>query len=382
MLSVSVTKRRGDFVLDIAFECASGVVALFGRSGCGKTTTIDLIAGLLAPDAGRIEIDGEVLLDTTKRIHVATEKRRVGYVFQDSRLFPHLSVAGNLDYGLRRARASGAAAITRAQVLELLQLGPLTKRRPHELSGGERKRVAIGRALLSQPRLLLLDEPLASLDAERRDEVLPYLERLRDDLAIPIVFVSHQFDEVLRLATSVVLMEHGRAIAQGSAMQMSRHAGVRTIVGAESIGSVIEGRLREGETRDGLACVEIAAGERGGEPLARGAAPQTLWVSGSTGQARGAVRLQIMARDVILATEPPRSISVRNVLRGAVATVVNDDVGSTLVDVSLGAATITARVTRAAVAELELRAGREVWVLIKAVSLGGHSFAAREVSAA
>lgn len=371
MLRVAVTKRRGDFVLDASFECGGGVVALFGRSGCGKTTLIDVIAGLLAADSGRVELDGRVLLDTARRVVVPAEQRRIGYVFQEARLFPHLNVASNLSYGLRRAPAGHARIISLAQVTELLELGSLMPRRAHELSGGERKRVAIGRALLSQPRLLLLDEPLASLDAERRGEVLPYLERLRDELAVPIVFVSHQFDEVLRLATRVVLVERGRSIAQGTTAQMSRHPGVRGIVGAESVSSVIEGRVRAIGVDESLTEIEIADAA-----AAPGEAPQVIVVRSADVGASRAVRLQILARDVILATEAPRGLSVRNVLRGVVAQITPDDPGSDLVDVRIGAALVTARITRVATTELRLRDGVEVWVLVKAVSLTGHSFAA------
>ena len=209
MLSVAVKKTRGTFSLDAAFELPTpGVVALFGRSGSGKSTLVNIIAGLLGADSGRVALGDEVLLDTARRIYVPPERRRIGYVFQDARLFPHLSVAANLRYGERRTPAQRYVSLD--TVAGLLDLGSLMDRRTQQLSGGERQRVAIGRALLSQPSLLLLDEPLASLDAARRGEVLPYLETLRDQLAIPMVYVSHDFDEVLRLATYVVLMESGR----------------------------------------------------------------------------------------------------------------------------------------------------------------------------
>ncbi|MGB6308281.1 MAG: ATP-binding cassette domain-containing protein, partial [Steroidobacteraceae bacterium] len=186
MLSVAVKKRRGSFSLDARFELPTpGAAALFGRSGCGKSTLVNIIAGLLDADAGRVSLDERILLDTAQRIEVPPEKRRIGYVFQDARLFPHLSVAANLRYGERRA--PGSRYVSLDTVIGLLGLGSLMDRRTHRLSGGERQRVAIGRALLSQPSLLLLDEPLASLDAARREEVLPYLESLRDQLAIPMV---------------------------------------------------------------------------------------------------------------------------------------------------------------------------------------------------
>jgi molybdate transport system ATP-binding protein len=209
MLHIHVRKRREQFTLDVHIEVPTpGTIALFGRSGCGKSTLVNAIAGLLAPDRARISLDDVVFDDTNARIHVPVERRRIGYVFQDSRLFPHMHVEANLRYGERRARAV-PHFVQFDQVVELLGLAQLLTRYPHQLSGGERQRVALGRALLSQPRLMLLDEPLAALDAPRREEVLPYLERLRDEFAIPMVYVSHRFEEVLRLATHVVVMEQG-----------------------------------------------------------------------------------------------------------------------------------------------------------------------------
>jgi molybdate transport system ATP-binding protein len=214
MLSVEIEKQLGAFKLDGAFTSAGGVTALFGPSGAGKTSVIATIAGLLTPARGRIVLDGDVLFDADKRVDVKPWKRRIGTVFQEARLFPHLSVRHNLDYG---RWMSGVPADSRAfaHALELLNIGHLLDRRPGKLSGGERQRVAFGRALLMQPRLLLLDEPLASLDAERKAEILPYLERLRDDARVPMIYVSHAADEVKRIATRVVRLDAGRVVAQG-----------------------------------------------------------------------------------------------------------------------------------------------------------------------
>lgn len=204
MLRADVRLRRGTFVLDAAFEMpAPGVVALFGRSGCGKTTLVNVLAGLLAPDAGVIELDGHLLLDTARRLTVPAERRRIGYVFQDARLFPHLSVAANLRYGMRFAPGA-ANGVAFDEVVDLLGVRALLGRRPGRLSGGETQRVAIGRALLSQPRALLLDEPLSAIDEARRLEILALIERLRDAYAIPILLVSHRFEEVERLADAIV----------------------------------------------------------------------------------------------------------------------------------------------------------------------------------
>jgi molybdate transport system ATP-binding protein len=212
MLAVDVEKRLGDFMLAARFTAAKGVTALFGASGAGKTTLVNMIAGLIAPDRGRIVLDETVLFDSATGIDVPAHRRRIGYVFQEGRLFPHLTVAGNLDYGRRMWRLPRDGAAT-ARIVQLLDIGHLLDRRPGRLSGGERQRVAIGRALLMQPRLLLLDEPLASLDAARKREILPYLDKLRDE--VPMIYVSHQAAELRRIAGAVVLIDRGRVAAAG-----------------------------------------------------------------------------------------------------------------------------------------------------------------------
>ena len=388
MLKVRVVKQRDGFKLDVNFEAPTpGVVALFGRSGCGKTTTIDIISGLLAADEARIELDGEVLEDTGARTGVSTragtgtaagararaemrmppERRRIGYVFQDGRLFPHMSVLRNLRYGMTRAgrevRGVAAAASQKIElepIVSLLGLEPLLQRRPYQLSGGEKQRVSLGRALLSQPRMLLLDEPLAALDAARREEVLPYLERLRDNFSIPMVYVSHQFDEVLRLATHVVLMDAGRVLAQGSLNEVSLVPALRDIVGADSVGAVLDGVVTGVDPSAGMADLQVGAG--------------VLNVSVRGVGIGEHVRVQLLARDIILAVEPPRGLSVRNELRGVLVALVDDEGEAVLVTVDVGGANVLSRVTRTAVGALGLRVGMGLWVLVKAVSTRGHAF--------
>lgn len=363
MLRLSVIKRWEGFKLRAQLDAPTpGVVALFGRSGCGKTTLINIISGLLQPDDGRVELDGVVLTDTRARIRVPVERRRIGYVFQDARLFPHLGVLANLRYGERRS-AKDARAVGLDEVLALLGLEPLLRRRPHQLSGGERQRVALGRALLSQPRLLLLDEPLSALDAARREEVLPYLETLRDRLSIPMVLVSHQLDEVLRLATHVALMEAGEIVASGSLSETSLRPEFRAIVGPEVVGAVIDGVVTRVDAEGGMADVQLGRG--------------TLHVSIAGARVGARIRIQLLARDIILATEPPRGLSVRNALQGVI-TELSEDVGRALlvkVDVGAGAAVLS-RVTRHASEALGLRVGTPVWVLVKAVSARGHTYSA------
>jgi len=216
MLRVDVTKQFEQLTIEATFDSAGGVTALFGRSGAGKTSIVSMIAGLLRPDRGAIELDGEILDDATAGIHLPAYRRRIGYVFQEARLFPHLSVAENLDYG-RRMNSLVRDEAESARVTKLLDLDGLLTRRPGKLSGGEKQRVALGRALLSRPRLLLLDEPLGSLDEERKAEILPYLVRLRDHSAIPMIYVSHSADEVRALVTQVIIVQQGHIAARGGA---------------------------------------------------------------------------------------------------------------------------------------------------------------------
>lgn len=360
MLKVRALKRRGNFTLDANFEAPTpGVVALFGRSGCGKTTVINIISGLLAADEARIVVDGNVLEDTDAGTHVPPEQRRIGYVFQDGRLFPHMSVQRNLQYGLRRTKSS-QQTIGFDQIVDLLGLEGLLARHPFELSGGERQRVSLGRALLSQPSMLLLDEPMAALDSARREEVLPYLERLRDNLSIPMVYVSHQFDEVLRLATHVVLMDAGRVRAQGPLSEVSLHPALRKIVGPDSVGAVLDGVVTRVDSGDGLVDLHVGAG--------------TLRVGVRDVEVGTVVRVQLLARDIILAVAPPQGLSVRNELQGVVVDLVDDEEDAVLVTVDVGGAHVLARVTHAAVKALALQKATPVWVLVKAVATRRQAF--------
>lgn len=214
MLLVDIEKQLGDFRLETSFTSNGLVTGLFGNSGAGKTSIINMVAGLVTPDRGRIVLDEETLDDTDLHLHIPPHQRRIGYVFQDARLFPHLDVMQNLDYG-RRMNGLDRDAAAEKHTVDLLDIGHLLNRRPAQLSGGERQRVALGRALLAKPRLLLLDEPLGSLDEERKAEILPYFVRLRDEASVPMVFVSHDAGEMRRVATNVVMLKRGKVVASG-----------------------------------------------------------------------------------------------------------------------------------------------------------------------
>jgi molybdate transport system ATP-binding protein len=280
-------------------------------------------------------------------------------VFQDPRLFPHLPVGANLRYGERRRRHA-PSVIAFDEVVALLALARLLERKPWQLSGGERQRVALGRALLSQPRLLLLDEPLASLDVARREEVLPYLVALRDRLSIPMVYVSHQFEEVLRLATHLVLLEGGRVLTEGAVEEISLYPELQSIIGPDLMGAVVEGLVTRVNPDTGSA--ELAVGAGALQVSLRDVAPGAR------------VRLQLLARDVILATQPVQGLSVRNALASTVIAISDDDFGAALVRVDVGGAIVLARITQDARRALRLRPGDAVWTLVKAVSTRGHTF--------
>ena len=360
MLEVSIVRQLAGFRLDATFTAPTpGVIALFGRSGSGKSSLTNVIAGLLAPDSGTVCLDGEVLTDVRRGLTVPVERRRIGYVFQDARLFPHLSVAGNLRYGERRRR-DAPTLIGFDEVVELLGLARLLERKPWQLSGGERQRVSLGRALLSQPRLLLLDEPLASLDVARREEVLPYLVALRDRLSMPMVYVSHQFDEVLRLATHLVLLEAGRVLAEGPVEEMSLYPELQSVIGPDLVGAVVDGLVTRVNADTGSAELSVGTG--------------TLQVSLREVPLGARVRLQLLARDVILATQPVQGLSVRNALASTVIAISDDVFGAVLVRVDVGGAIVLARITQDARRALNLRPGDAVWTLVKAVSTRGHTY--------
>ncbi|ASY64374.1 Molybdenum transport ATP-binding protein ModC [Sinorhizobium sojae CCBAU 05684] len=353
-LEVEARHRIGTFRIDAAFRSHGGVTALFGRSGSGKTTLVNIIAGLLRPDGGRIVLDGDVIADSARKRFTPVHRRRFGYVFQEARLFPHLTVRSNLTYGRWFAGTSRSASEF-AKVVDMLGIGHLLDRGPSTLSGGERQRVALGRALLAAPRLLLMDEPLAALDEARKAEILPYLERLRDETKIPIVYVSHSVAEVARLAQRVVVIDDGRVQASGEAAAiLSRPADTLAIARMEA-GALIEGLVEHHDQAHNLTLV------RAGECLFR--IPHLVAAAGHR------LRLYIAARDVMLATTRPQGISALNVLPGTVFDLSPAHEGSLDVRVDCGGAMVVARITTLSREALGLEPGTPVHAIVKSVAL-------------
>jgi molybdate transport system ATP-binding protein len=379
---LEVTLRHGfpGFALDAAFSAPGpGVTALFGPSGCGKSTVLAAVAGLLRPDSGRVALDGVALLDTARSIALPPERRRCGVVFQDARLFPHLSVEANLRYGLRRAprEATGPGF---EEVVALLGIAPLLGRRPLGLSGGERQRVALGRALLARPKLLLMDEPLAALDAPRRAEVLPFLARLRDvarlpilyvthaleevdalarlrDVArLPILYVTHALEEVDALADTLVLLEAGRVTAAGPVEALAARADLPALTRRRDAGALVPCTVLAQNSTRGLTLLGFAGGE--------------LLVPLRPGFAEGArLRVRLRARDVAVATEPPHGISMHNVLPCILTGI--DPAGAeweVFLRLTVGPTPLLARVTRDSVVRLALAPGMPLWALVKSVA--------------
>jgi molybdate transport system ATP-binding protein len=350
-LALTVRHRFAGFELDVDVEAPPGVTVLFGPSGSGKTTLVNAVAGLLRPDAGRIAVGDWVLLDTAARRFLPPHRRRIGYIFQEGRLFPHLTVQQNLLYG-RWFAPRDAQPESMGRVVEMLGIGPLLSRRPGALSGGEKQRVAIGRALLAAPRLILADEPLAALDEARKAEILPYFERLRDAVSVPILYVSHSSAEVARLATTVIALRAGRVAAAGPPAQV---LGDVAAVGARDVGSVLSARV-VAHHDDGLSELASAAG--------RLFLPRVPEAPGTT------LRVRIAANEVILSRMAPTGLSALNILSGSIADIRPGQGPGALVVLAVGEGErLTARVTRRAVAGLGLEPGQRCHAILKSVAI-------------
>ncbi|MBY0338862.1 MAG: molybdenum ABC transporter ATP-binding protein [Acetobacteraceae bacterium] len=339
------------FALDAAFR-GDGLTVLFGPSGCGKSSLLAAVAGLLRPAGGRIALAGEApWFDGAARLFVPPERRRAATVFQDARLFPHLSVRANLRYGGRRA-PHGAPGPGEAEVVDLLGIAPLLDRRPARLSGGERQRVALARALLARPRLLLLDEPLAALDAPRRAEAMGLIERVRDAFGIPMLYVTHALDEVDRLADHLVLLRDGKVLAEGAAEALSLRTDL-PLAARRDAGVLLPCVIAEHVPARGLTRLDFPGGH--------------LWVPPRPEPVGTRLRLRLRARDVALATETPRGISIHNILPATVEAIQPAGPGADFVRVAVGPTPLLARVTTDSVARLGLEPGRAVVALVKTV---------------
>jgi molybdate transport system ATP-binding protein len=361
-LSAQIEHGFLGFRLAMAFSVGRpGLTALFGPSGSGKSTCINAISGLLKPESGHIEINGRVVFDSASGLNLPARQRRIGYVFQDARLFPHLSVNRNLDFGARRSPEPPSPA-ERAHIIEMLGIGHLLERRPAGLSGGERQRVALGRALLMKPSLLLLDEPLAALDQARKAEVLPHLERLRDEARIPIVLVSHALDDVARLADDIVVVNEGRSVAAGPVDEILSRLDLLPLTGQSEPMSVIVADVLRHDAEGGL----TELGFNGGR----------LWVARIGADPGTQVRLRIAARDVMLALEPPARISATNMIQGRVAEIGSGPGPYCDIRLVCGGSILLARITRRSAERLGLGPGSAVIAVIKAVSVNRRAGAA------
>ncbi|CUH79088.1 molybdenum ABC transporter ATP-binding protein [Tropicibacter naphthalenivorans] len=349
-LQVRLKHQLRGFALDVDFEAPQGLTVLFGRSGSGKTTIINAVAGLMQPDAGRISVDGRVLCDSTQGVRLPPHRRRLGYIFQEARLFPHLTVGQNLLYGQFFALKKRTRL---PDVVDMLGIGALLDRRPGALSGGEKQRVAIGRALLAEPEMLLADEPLAALDEARKTEILPYFERLRDEAKLPILYVTHAPAEVARLATTVVVLQNGRVVRQGSAADVLSDPSV-TPAGVRGAGAMLEAVVKA-HHEDGLTELNAA-----GIALFLPRVPQGI---GDT------IRVRIAASEVILSRDRPEGLSALNILPGTVEAIRAGGGPGAIVSLRTPAGRILARVTRRSAQRLGLTQGISCHAVVKTVSI-------------
>lgn len=362
VLSTDIEQETGSFQLGAAFDLGPGISALFGPSGAGKTMVLNAIAGLAKPTRGRITLGDRVLFDSESRINLAPDKRRIGYVFQHGRLFPHLTVEANLLYGVRFV-PDDAAQINFNEVVDVLGVRNMLARRTHDLSGGEGQRVAIGRALMTSPELLLMDEPLASLDAARRLEILPFIERLRDAFDIPIVYVSHSLDEVIRLADTAVILQDGKVVARGQAEDIWNRHDLRPLFGLADPARGL------GAPHTIIPC-KVAEHDRAFELTRLHGNGLSFWVPRLERAIGSRLRLQVRATDITLSTDEPENTSILNHFHGTIETIDAAHPGFADVEIRMATgATLWARVTQKSAMKLDLTTGHDVWALVKSVAV-------------
>jgi len=353
ILDVDIRHRQGDFELRARFRSEGRLTALFGPSGSGKTSLINAIGGLVRPDEGRIAVKERVLVDTQRGVFVPKHRRRIGYVFQEGRLFPHLNVRQNLLFG-RWFTPRNKRSASFEGIVELLGIGHLLERWPSTLSGGEKQRVAIGRALLSDPQLLLMDEPLASLDEARKAEIYPYIERLRDHGHVPMVLVSHSVAEIARLATSIVVLSNGQVAASGPASEILMHTNLFPQSGPGEAGALIETRVLSHDDAFGLTVLQARAG--------------TLTVPRLDFPVGSSLKARLRARDIIISIKRPEGLSAMNILPGTIASIGEPDGSSVDVMIECGGDSIVARVTLKSVGRLGLTPGLPIYAIIKSLA--------------
>ena len=349
-LSVQIEHRLGDFSLNAAFEAGPGVTALFGPSGSGKSSIANVIAGIAHVDAGRVTLKDTILCDTKAGVFVPPHRRRVGYVFQDGRLFPHMTVEGNIRFAMRFIQTRQDPS----DVIGLLGIEPLMSRRPGSLSGGEKQRVALARALMSDPEILIMDEPLAALDEPRKEEILPYLERLRDQSDTPILYISHSVAEIARLADQMVILRNGQVVCQGPTAEILSDPMAMPFVGVREAGSILQATVVE-HGADGLSRLAISAGD--------------LVLPGVTAPLNSRIRIRVLAQDVLLSLRQPKGLSSRNILPVEVTAVRMGDGPGAAVSLRAGEDHLLARITARAAHELNLAPGVACFAVLKATAV-------------
>lgn len=354
MLSVSLKKQLSEFQLQADFETTSGVTALFGPSGTGKTQLVRAISGLELPDEGRISLGGELLFERVAGTKATTNQpahsRKIGYVFQDHLLFPHMNVRRNLTFGL-----ATNAQLQFEEILKTLDIGHLLDRKPRDLSGGESQRVAIGRTLLSEPRLLIMDEPLSSLDKARKGEILNLIERIRDQFDISLLYITHALDEVMRLADHLILIERGQIRAHGPMGEILSRHDLFPPTGDMDVGSVLTGHVASRDDVLNLTTIQSAAGP--------------LLVTGlESAKTDDAVRIRLRAKDIAISLNAHSDISTLNQLNGKITSIHDHAAGVVLVEIDVGV-TITAAITVKSLQTLNLKIGTPIWALIKSVTV-------------
>ena len=354
MLSVNITKAFGSFRLETQFEVEEGsITAIFGKSGAGKTSTINAIAGLTRPDVGVIQIGNTTLFDQNLKINLPIYKRQIGYVFQDDRLFPHMTVRNNLIYGTPKTR-DVANSLNLTDITGLLELAPLLERRPRTLSGGEKQRVAIGRALLSNPKLLLMDEPLASIDVQHRFEILPFIQRVREKTGITIIYVTHALEEVIFIADQIILLSEGQVTAQGTVEEIMSRLDLHPMTSRFDAGAVISATYSGYDREFDLGELSFDGG--------------TLRIAGLNAEIGIHLRAHIRARDVSLMLDKPKDTSVLNVFKGELIEIRHEEGPQLDLLINIGTPLI-ARITRKSLNDLNLNIGSKVYAMIKSVAI-------------